>query len=119
MKDEIKIYHNPRCSKSRCAISFLEDTNYSIDVVEYLKESPTADELVALLKKLKMNAQDLVRKGEEDFKNNFKGKELSEKQWIDAMVQFPKLIERPIVILGENAVIARPTEKIEELLNKS
>ncbi len=117
MKEEIEVYHNPRCSKSRSAISFLDKENYSVNVVEYLKQTLTFDELVVLLKKLKMEAKDLVRKGEEDYKNNFKGKELSENEWIDAMVKYPKLIERPIVVFGENAIVARPTEKIEELLN--
>ena len=116
MKEQIKVYHNPRCSKSRCAIGFLEDANKDFEVVEYLKETPSRQELQSILKKLGMKAVDLIRKGEADYKENFKGKDLSEDEWIDAMLKFPKLIERPIIVLGDKAVVARPTEKINELL---
>jgi len=118
MKEEkIKIYHNPRCSKSRCAIGFLEESNNDFEVIEYLKDTPSTEELKALLKKLGMKAEDILRKGESVFKENFKGKKLSEEEWIEAMIQYPKLIERPIVVRGNKAVVARPTEKIKNLLD--
>ena len=117
MNEKIKVFHNPRCSKSRSALCFLEDKNLSVDIVEYLKDSPSKGDIVEILKKLKMDAKDLIRRGEEDFKQNFKSKELSEEEWIEAMVKYPKLIERPIIILGNKAVVARPTEKINELFD--
>ena len=111
----IKVYHNPRCSKSRMALAFLDNQSKDYDVIEYLKESPSPEELKDVLGKLGMKAEDLIRKGEADYKENFKGKNLSEKEWVEAMINFPKLIERPIVISGNKAVVARPTEKIEDL----
>ncbi len=117
MKDKITVYHNPRCSKSRNAVQFLEEKNIKISIVEYLKNNPTKENLKDILKKLGMKAEELIRKGEADFKENFKGKELSEDEWIDAMVRFPKLIERPIVIKNNKAVVARPLEKINEIIS--
>ncbi len=118
MKEKITIYHNPRCSKSRNAMDYFKEKNVDLSVVEYLKNPPSKVEIRELLKKLGMKAEDIIRRGETDYKENYKGKELSEEQWIDAMVKFPKLIERPIIILNEKAVIARPLEKINELYSK-
>ena len=109
------VYHNSRCSKSRCALQYIEDKGNSYELVEYLKTTPDSKELKDILKKLGMKAEDLIRKGESDFKDNFKGKTLSESEWIAAMIKYPKLIERPIIILGNKAVVGRPTEKIDEL----
>lgn len=110
-----KIYHNPRCSKSRMALDFLDEQNKEYEIVEYLKENPSELELKEILKMLGMKAEELIRKGESDFKEHFKGKDLSEDEWIEAMINYPKLIERPIVIYGNKAVVARPTEKINML----
>ena len=112
---EYTIYHNPRCSKSRMALQQLEAKGESFTVVEYLKAVPTARELDSILIKLDLEPESLLRKNENDFKDNFKGKELSRQEWIEVMRTFPKLIERPIVIKGEKAVVARPAEKIDEL----
>ncbi len=112
---EYTVYHNPRCSKSRMALQYLEAEGKTFDVVEYLKEIPSAEVLDDVLNKLGMEPEELLRKNEADFKENFKGKDLSRAEWIDAMRTFPKLIERPIVIKGDRAVVARPTEKIVEL----
>lgn len=109
------VYHNNRCSKSRSALAYLEDKNLEYDVVEYLKEPLTTDQLKELLVQLEISAAQLIRKGEPVFKEKFKGKELSEKEWIDAMVEYPKLIERPIIVKNGKAVIGRPTERIDEL----
>ncbi len=117
MNEKIQVYHNPRCSKSRCAIGYLEEEGKDFEVIEYLKETPTKEELKSLLTKLEISAEELIRKGEPDFKENFKGKLLTDNQWVDAMVQFPKLIERPIIVLGNKAVIARPMERIQELFD--
>lgn len=112
----ITVYHNNRCSKSRCAIELLDEKNVQYEVVEYLKDVPTKKELESLIKKLGINPEALIRKGEQDFKDHFKGKSLSDAQWIDAMLKYPKLIERPIVVKGEQAIIGRPTERILEIL---
>jgi arsenate reductase len=116
MSDAIIVYHNPRCSKSRCALDLLSAKKQAFEVVEYLKNTPTKTELQAIIKKLGIAPEALIRKGEDEYKLHFKGKTLSNDEWIDAMIQFPKLIERPIVIVGNKAVIARPTERIIELL---
>lgn len=115
MKEKITVYHNSRCSKSRCAIDFLNEKGIDFEVVEYLKDVPTKTELKELISKLNIKPEDLIRKGEDEFKENFKGKELTDDQWIEAMVKYPKLIERPIVIKGGKAVIARPAENILSL----
>lgn len=112
----IKIYHNNRCSKSRCAIDLLNEKNIDYEIIEYLKNTPSFAELKEIISLLKIHPIELIRKSEADFKENFKGKELTDDQWIEAMIQFPKLIERPIVINGNKAVIGRPTEKIITIL---
>lgn len=114
---KVTVYHNSRCSKSRCAIDYLNDKGIEYEVVEYLKDLPSKDELRNLIKKIGINPEDLIRKGEEEYKDHFRGKILTDDQWIDAMLKFPKLIERPIVLLGDKAVVARPAERIEELLD--
>lgn len=112
----MKIYHNPRCSKSREALELLKDKGQEPEIVLYLQATPTQKDLKALLKQLGLKAEQLLRKKEPIFKDQFKGKTLTEAQWIKAMVQFPKLIERPIVIKGNKAVVGRPVENILELL---
>jgi len=112
----MKIYHNSRCSKSRDSFNLLTEKGIEFETIEYLKTPLTKEELTDLLAKLNIPAKDLIRKGEAAFKENFKGKELSEEQWVEAMLEFPKLIERPIVVKGDKAVIGRPIEKVIELL---
>lgn len=112
----MKLYHNPRCSKSRDSFNLLLEKGAAFETIEYLKNPLSKKELSALLSKLKIPAKALIRKGEADFKANFKGKELSEEEWIDAMIKFPRLMERPIVVKGNKAVIGRPIEKVIELL---
>jgi arsenate reductase len=113
---DIKIYHNPRCSKSRIGVQLLEDAKVSFDTILYLKEVPSTQEIKDLLKKLDIPAINLIRKGEKDWKENFKGKDLNEDEIIEAMSSYPKLIERPIVVKGDKAVIGRPAENISELI---
>lgn len=110
------IYHNPRCTKSRATLALLEENGIAPDVVEYLKTPPTAAELQAILVKLGMPAEQLVRKGEELYKEKYSGKHLTEAQWIEAMVRDPTLIERPIVVSGRRAVLGRPPENVQKLL---
>ena len=112
----ITIYHNSRCSKSRDGVCFLENTKEPFHVVNYLENSLTKSDLKELLKKLKITPIELVRKKETLWINTYKDKNLSDEDIIQAMVDNPKLIERPIVVKGDKAVIARPTEKIDEIL---
>lgn len=114
---EFTIYHNPRCSKSRQTLALLEENNVSAQVVEYLENTPSEAELKTLLKKLGINARDLLRKGEDAYKeNNLKDDSLSDDQLIAAMNKFPKLIERPIVVKGDRAVLGRPPENVLDLI---
>ena len=110
------IYHNPRCGKSRAALAILAQHGTEPLVVEYLKTPPSKDELRAILKKLGMKPEQLVRKGEQIYKEKFANTGLSDDQWLDALSNYPILIERPIVIIGDRALIGRPPEKIAELL---
>lgn len=107
------IYHNPRCRKSRETLALLQEKGASPEVLLYLETPPTKEELRSLLKKLDIPAEQLVRKGEVIYKEHYKGKELSEEDWLDALTTYPKLIERPIVVEGEQAVIGRPPENVE------
>jgi len=116
MGSSIKMYHNPRCSKSRQTFALLRENNIEPEIVEYLKEIPTNKELTELVGFLNIEPEALIRKGEADFKENFKGKKLSHQAWIQAMIDFPKLIERPIVVKGKTAVVGRPPEKVLTLL---
>ncbi len=111
----IEIWHNSRCSKSRAAFNYLKDNNYEYKVREYLKEPPTKDELNELLKKLNKKPSEIIRKKEKLFKE-LNLKEASEDELLEAMVNNPKLIERPIVINGNLAVVARPLEEIEKVV---
>ena len=112
-----KIYHNPRCSKSRETLSILKENGIEAEIVEYLKTTPTGSELKTLLNQLNLKAVDLLRKGESVYKQNYKGKDLSNDEWIQAMVEHPKLIERPIVVKGNKAILGRPPQKVLELIN--
>ncbi|MBT3648658.1 MAG: arsenate reductase (glutaredoxin) [Flavobacteriales bacterium] len=112
----MKIYHNPRCRKSRETLTLILDNGKAPEIVEYLKSPPSADELRAIIDLLGISAQDLIRKGEDIFKTEYKGKELSDAEWIDAMIQNPKLIQRPIVVENGKAVLGRPPENVLDLL---
>jgi len=112
----IKIYHNNRCSKSRCGIQALEESGKKFEVVKYLEDVPSKSELKKIIKLLGITPIELIRKNETLWKENFKGKTLSDDEIIEAMVANPKLIERPIVINGNKAVIGRPTIKILEII---
>jgi len=111
----VEIWHNTRCSKSRAAFNYLKDNKIDYSVREYLKNPPTKEELEEVLKKLNMKPSDLVRKKEAIYKE-LNLKDASEEELLEAMVKNPKLIERPIVINGNKAVVARPIEAIEEIL---
>lgn len=111
----MKIYHNPRCSKSREGLGILQTAKVDFEIIDYIKNPRSFEDLKEVLEKLNIPAIDLVRKNEAVWKENFKGKTLSEEEVIKAMVSYPKLIERPIVIKDNSAVIGRPPEKIKSL----
>ncbi len=112
----MKILHNPRCMKSRQTLNLLNEKGYEPEIVKYLEQPPSKEELKDIIKMLGISAHDLIRTGESIYKEHFKGKELSEEEWIDAMLEYPKLIERPIVIFKDQAVIGRPPEHVLELI---
>ena len=114
---DITIFHNPRCSKSRQTLQLLQGQGIEPDVRLYLEDSPSADEIKDILKKLGISPRELLRKGEDAYKeNNLNNKELSDEALINAMVEFPKLIERPIVINGDQAKLGRPPEQVLEIV---
>ncbi len=111
----IKIYHNPRCKKSREGVQFLEEQGKDFKIIKYLENPLSFDELESILQKLNINPEKLVRKNEKIWKENFKGKTLSDNEIIHVMVKNPKLIERPIIVYKNKAVIGRPAEQILNL----
>lgn len=112
----LRIYHNPRCSKSRAAHALLEGQGRPLEVIDYLKTPPTREELKVLLAQLGMKPEALVRRGEAVFKEKYAGRTLNDDQWLDALAADPILIERPIVVANGRAVVARPAELLLDLL---
>jgi arsenate reductase (glutaredoxin) len=114
---DLTLYHNPRCSKSRSALQLLEERGLAPSIVRYLETPLNAAQLQALLGKLAINPRQLLRTGEDEYKSlGLSDLQLSDAQLIDAMVSQPKLIERPILVVGNKAVVGRPPEKILEIL---
>jgi len=111
----MQIFHNPRCRKSRETLELITDQGIEPEIILYLDKPPTQKRLKEILAMLNISAAKLVRKSEPAYKENFKGKELSEAEWIKAMILHPKLIERPIVIKDNKAVLGRPPENVTEL----
>lgn len=112
----IQVYHNNRCGKSREAIQFLEDTGKTFEIIKYLENPPTVKELALILKKLQYKPIELVRLKEKLWIENFKGKTLTDEDIIKALSENPILIERPIVILEDKAIVARPVEKLNDFI---
>lgn len=112
----IKIYHNPRCSKSREGLKILEESGKDFLIVKYLDIPMKKEEIKKVLELLDISAEELIRKNEKVWKENYKDQDLSEEDLLEAMQEHPKLIERPIVTNGEKAVIGRPPEKIKEFI---
>lgn len=112
----IKVYHNPRCTKSREALAYLDEKGAEYEVVEYMKEPLTPMDLESILEALDMTAIELIRKNEADWKENFADKELEEDEVMLAMIEYPKLMQRPIVMNGGKAVVARPAQEIDKVL---
>lgn len=112
----ITIYHNPRCRKSREGLALLEESGKTFEVIKYIDDLVSKEELKTIIAKLGVKPIDLVRKNEAIWKSEFKGKELSDEQIIKVMAKHPKLIERPIVINGNKAVVGRPKELILDII---
>lgn len=110
------IYHNPRCSKSRSALVLLQERKVPLRVVEYLKEPPTRTELAILRRKLGLAPSEWIRKQEAEYKSAGLDGKSSEDTLLDAMAKHPILIERPIIVRGDRAVVARPPERVLDLL---
>ncbi|WP_336128956.1 arsenate reductase (glutaredoxin) [Mesoflavibacter sp. CH_XMU1422-2] len=112
----IKIYHNPRCRKSREGLQILEESGKDFEIVKYLENTPTKEELSDIIKLLGIKPIDLVRKNESIWKENYKNKQLSDNEIITAMIENPKLIERPIVVNKDKAIVGRPPENIKKII---
>lgn len=112
----IKIYHNPRCSKSRQGLALLEASGQEFEVIKYLDQPLSSEDLKAIVSKLGIKPLALIRKNEAIWKSDYKDKTLTDDAIIEAMVANPKLIERPIVDNGTQAVIGRPTELISDII---
>ncbi len=112
---EIKIYHNRRCSKSRQTLALLEKETTDFKIIEYLNNPLSFDEIKDIVEKLVIKPIDLIRKNEKIWRDNYKGKEMTDVEIIKAMERNPKLIERPIVINERQGIIARPPEKVLSL----
>ena len=115
--EKLIIYHNPRCSKSRETCALIDSKKVEVEVVEYLKTPPTEKELKNILKKLGVKAEYIVRKKEVLFSQKFSKKKYSASEWIKILSKNPILIERPIIVKGNKAVIGRPPENINQLFN--
>jgi len=114
---EFQIYHNPRCSKSRQTLALLEENGIEAEIVLYLETPPNPPELRRILLKLGLSARDILRRGEVEYKEqNLADKALGEGDLVARMCQYPKLIERPIVVSGERAVLGRPPENVLDII---
>lgn len=112
----MKIYHNNQCSKSNCALELIKQNGITPQIVDYLQNAPSKEELMNLLSMLHLRPFDIVRKNEPIFQENYVGKTFTDEQWLGVLIQHPELIERPIVVKDGKAVIARPAERLLELL---
>lgn len=116
MGNKTIIYHNSNCSKSCESLDLLLKSGKEIEVVEYLTNPPTRTELLKIISLLKIKPQDLIRKNEQDYIHHFSDKDLNDEEWIQAMHDYPQLIERPIVIVGDKAIIGRPPSLVLDLI---
>ena len=112
----MKIYHNPDCSKCVMTLAILKENDIAPEIVHYLDTPPTAEELTSLVQKLGISPLELIRQNEPIFQEKYAGKTRSDEEWIAAMVAHPILMERPIVIRGDRAVIGRPPVRVLEIL---
>lgn len=113
---KLVIYHNTRCTKSREACSILKENGVEFETIEYLKNVPTKAELIKLLAKLNLKPEEIVRKKEPIYLKKLKGLKLNDEEWLQILIENPILIERPIIVKGNKAIIGRPPERVLELL---
>ena len=113
----MKIYHNPRCRKSRQTLEIIKKNKKEFEIVEYLKDNLGISELEIIIEKLGITPVELVRKNELIWKENYKGKNLSDKEIVQAMIENPKIMERPIVENGGKVVLGRPPENVLKIIN--
>jgi arsenate reductase len=111
----MKMYHNPKCSKSLKTLEIIIEKNKEVEIIEYLKNPPSKDELKEILKKLNMCPEEIVRKAEPIFKEKFKEKKFSKNEWINLLIEYPILMQRPIIVNRFLAVIGRPPENVLKL----
>ena len=114
---ELKIYHNTRCRKSREALQIIQQRGLNPDIIQYLNDPPNKEELKNILRILNYNPIELIRTNEQIWKTHFKNKILSDNDIINAMIDYPKLIERPIIINKNKAVVGRPPENVLKILS--
>jgi arsenate reductase (glutaredoxin) len=112
----LKIYHNPRCKKSRAGLEYLRSRTNDFEVIDYIKNGLTRDDLKEILLKTNRKPADLVRKQEEVYKKELKGRSFTDKEWIDILCENPKLLQRPMVLAKHKAVLGDPPENINEVL---
>jgi arsenate reductase len=112
----LKIYHNPRCKKSRAGLEFIKNKGIEVEIIEYLKNPISEDILKLLLAKLHLNPQQIIRTQEDIYKKQFKGKNFNDDEWIKIMVEYPNLIQRPIVEKKNSAIIGDPVDNLETFL---
>ena len=112
----IKIYHNPKCKKSREGLKYLQDKGIDMEIVNYIKEGISEQELSEIVMKLNLKPADIVRTQEELYRKELKGRNFTDREWIKILSENPKLIERPIVMAKHKAIIAQPPDKADELL---
>ena len=113
----MKIYHNPRCSKSRQTLEILIKKNVDFEIVEYLKNKLSITDLEEIIAKLEINTIELVRKNESVWKEKFKGRNLNDKEIMQAMIDNPKIMERPILVNGNKAILGRPPENVLKIID--
>ena len=114
----IKIYHNSRCKKSRAGLQYLQDKGVDFEIVEYLKNGISEEELKDVLIKMNVRPTEIIRTQEDIYKKQFKGKNFTDEEWIKILLENPKLIKRPLVVKGYKAVWADPPENMEKLFKK-
>ncbi len=112
----MKVYHNPRCAKSRAGLKYLAEKGYDVEIIKYLSEGLSHESLRSVIEKTGKKPFDFVRRQEKVYKENYKGKDLSDDEWVRALVEHPKLLKRPIVVNGNKAVLADPPENVEEII---
>ncbi|MBN1119054.1 MAG: arsenate reductase family protein [Bacteroidales bacterium] len=111
-----KVYHNPRCKKSREGLEYLKSKTQDFEIVEYLKDGLKVEQIKEILLKTNLKPTDLIRTQEDVFKKQFKGKNFNNDEWIDIIIENPKLLQRPIIVGKQKAVLAQPAEKADEIL---